>query len=188
MNIPTLQNEESDLFDLSEFCHSLEMENFSNHMFLAHKGARTGVIGGDDPFEESITAISPKVFSLLMLADANLCFRPTTPDPDAGIMLELLLPFGELVVYSMLPGCWTRPSRGTRFLGFLMRYTQNVERAAFIANENDNIIVLPAEEDELTLFKSLVFDEEYYLDDVCQVVCGIIETFMEINVKLSQVN
>ncbi len=54
MNIPTLQNEESDLFDLSEFCHSLEMENFSNHMFLAHKGARTGAIGGDDPFEESI--------------------------------------------------------------------------------------------------------------------------------------
>ncbi len=69
-----------------------------------------------------------------------------------------------------------------------MRYTQNVERAAFIANENDNIIVLPTEEDELTLFKSLVFDEEYYLDDVCQVVCGIIETFMEINVKLSKVN
>ncbi len=48
MNIPTLQNEESDLFDLSEFCHSLEMENFSNHMFFAHKGARTGAIGGDD--------------------------------------------------------------------------------------------------------------------------------------------
>ncbi len=188
MNIPTIKNEENDLFDLSEFSHSLEMENFSNHMFLAHKGARTGMIDGDDPFEEPITAISPKVFSLLMLADSNICFRPTTPDPDVGIMLELLLPFGELVVYSMLPGCWTRPSRGTRFLGFLMRYNQKFENAAFAGHENDNIIILPSEGNELTLFTSLVLDEEYYLDDVCQVVCGIIESFMDINVKLSQMN
>lgn len=69
-----------------------------------------------------------------------------------------------------------------------MRYNQKFENAAFAGHENDNIIILPSEGNELTLFTSLVLDEEYYLDDVCQVVCGIIESFMDINVKLSQMN
>lgn len=190
MNIPMMQPDDRDIFDLSDFCHSIEMENFSKHLYLEHKGARTGVIGGDDPFEEPINGISPKVFSLLMMADEDLYFSPVTPHPDVGIMLEMPLPFGQFTVYSMLPGCWTSPRGGTRFLGFLMTFNQHHKTlASLIQDEFKNVIVMPETEGEqLVLASFFALDGDYYLSDICEVVCNLLNTFCEIDNRLVKRN
>ncbi|GGW73948.1 hypothetical protein [Alishewanella tabrizica] len=190
MNIPIMQPDDREIFDLTDFCHFNEMENFSNHLYLEHKGARTGVIGGDDPCEAPINGISPKVFSLLMMANEDLYFSPVTPHPDVGIMLELPLPFGQLTAYSMTPGCWTSPSGGTRFLGFLMTYNQHHKALApLIQDEFKNVIVMPEiEGEQLVLASFLALDIEYYLNDICQIVCNLLKTCIEIDSRLSKRN
>lgn len=191
MNIPVMQPDEREIFDLTNFCHLKEMLAFNKHLHLEHKGARTGVIGGDDPFEEPINGISPKVFSLLMMANEDIYFSSVTPHPDVGIMLELPLPFSQLTAYSMQPGCWTSPSGGTRFLGFLMTYHKHHKALAPVVIQGDfkNVIVLPETEDErLVLASFLALDDEYYLNDICQIVCNLLKTCIEIDSLLAKRN
>jgi hypothetical protein len=190
MNIPMIQPDDRDVYDLSDFCHSSEMENFSKHLYLQHKGARTGVIRGDDPFEDCINGISPKVFALLMMANEDLYFSPVAPHADAGIMLGLPLPFGQLNVYSMQPGCWTSPRGGTRFLGFTMSYNQHHKAlASYLQNDFKSVMVLPGtENDTLVLASFFALDGDFYLNDICKTVCNLISTFCEIDSRLAQRN
>ncbi len=148
------------------------------------------MIGGDDPFEEPINGISPKVFSLLMMANEDIYFSSVTPHPDVGIMLELPLPFGQLTAYSMQPGCWTSPSGGTRFLGFLTYHKHHKALApVVIQGDFKNVIVLPETEDErLVLASFLALDDEYYLNDICQIVCNLLKTCIEIDSLLAKRN
>lgn len=190
MNIPMIQPDERDVFDLSDFSHSIEMENFSKHLYLEYKGARTGVIGRDDPFEDCINGISPKVFALLLMAKEELYFSPVPPHPEAGIMLGLPLPFGQLNVYSPLRDCWTSPCGGTRFLGFTMTYNQHQKAlASLIQHKFNSVMVLPgAEITPLILASVLTLDGDFYLNDVSEAVCDLISTFSEIDSRLTQRN
>ena len=187
MNILMFQPDDRDIFDLSDFCHSTEMENFSNYLYLEHKGARTGMICWDDPCEDFINGISPKVFALLMMAKEDLYFSPVPPNPDVGIMLGLPLPFGQFNVYSMQPGCWTSPRAGTRFLGFTMTYSQHHKAlASFIQNDFKNVMVLPGtENDTLVLVSFFALDGDFYFNDICKAVCNLISTFSEIDSRLA---
>lgn len=66
MKIPMMQPDDTEIFDLTDFCHFIEMENLSKHLYLEHNCVKTGIIDGDDPIEKPINTISPKIFSLLM--------------------------------------------------------------------------------------------------------------------------
>ncbi|WP_445424811.1 hypothetical protein [Alishewanella sp. HL-SH06] len=187
MNIPLMKLDNQTLLDLSDYSHSLEMENLSIHLYLEYKGARTGVIEGDDPFEEPISGISPKGFALLMLASLNMCFRPAAGHPNREVMLAVPVSFGTFHVYSMLPGCWKKPTSGSRYLGFTMIFNQHHRAlASIIQAEYPDILVLPEPEcEQLVLASYFTIDEEVYLADICDEVYGQIQQFSEIDKRLS---
>jgi hypothetical protein len=132
MNIPTMKTKARPVFNLSHFNHDEEMENLSKHIYLVFKGGRTGLIGGNDPFEDSIIGLTPKVFTMLMLARLNLCFRPVASQPLVAVMLEVPLPFGALAVYSAHRNCWTSPTAPTQHLGFTMMFNRHHQSLAHV--------------------------------------------------------
>ncbi len=186
MNIPTMKDDTLSLFNLSYFSHEEEMENFSKHLYLVFKGARTGVIGGNDPFEDSIIGISPKVFTLLMLARFNMCFRPVASNPAVGIMLEVPMPFGALVVYSAKPKCWTAPTAPTQHLGFTMMFNRHHQSLAHAVQEYPGLLVIPeGSNDRLVVGTTFRFNEDTHLEDVCDTVYRLVNQLSELDEKLT---
>lgn len=113
-----IENDQDEHDDLPEFCHHEEMKNFSIFLFLQHQGAMNGKIGGNDPCEDTITAISPKVFCLLMLAEDGIIMTPIGAHPVVGISLAFEMPFGQACVYNKASGCWSSEEEGSAHLGF----------------------------------------------------------------------
>ena len=185
MNIPTVKDDAPSFFDLSYFSHDEEMENFSKHIYLVFKGGRTGVIGGNDPLEDSIIGISPKVFTMLMLARFNMCFRPAASNPLVGIMLEVPMPFGALVVYSSRPNCWSKPSAATQHLGFTMMFNRHHHSLAYVVQEYPELSVIHEPSTEfLVVGSTFHFSEETYLEDVCDEVYGLVNCLSDLDEKL----
>lgn len=117
MNISLFEDDEFDDELPRVFCHHEEMKNLCNYLYLQHQGALNGKISGNDPCEDSIIAISPKVFCLLMLARYDLVFSPTNTSQDIGVLLEWNVNFGRLCVYSKTPSAWNTPHSGSEHIG-----------------------------------------------------------------------
>lgn len=187
MNIPTMKDKTKSLFNLHYFRHDEEMENLAKHLYLEYKGARTGIIGGNDPFEDPIIGITPKGFTLLMLARLNLCFRPVASNPLVGIMVEVPLPFGNLAVYSTMPNCWTDPMAATQHLGFTMMYKKLPNTLGdTVIKRYQGFHVIPEPSTELLVLGSAYnIGEETYLNDLCDEMCSLIHGLRDINDELS---
>jgi len=188
MNIPIMKDNTTSLFNLKYFNHDQEMENVSKHIYLEYKGGRTGVIGGNDPFEESIIGISPKVFTMLMLARANLCFRPAASHPLVGIMLEVPLSFGTFTVYSSKPNYWVQPTAATQHLGFTMMFNRHLQSLAYAVQEYDFQVIAEPSTEFLVVGSTFRFQEETYLADVFDEVYGLLLSLQQLDKQLKGVS
>lgn len=100
----------------SVFCHKKEMKNFSTYLYLRQHQVIEADI--NNTYGDVIPAISPKVLTLLLLAEENIILKPIAAHPEVGIVLELSTPFGQACVYSKAKGGWTTEVSGSSYLGF----------------------------------------------------------------------
>ncbi|MEE2003260.1 hypothetical protein QWY20_17545 [Alkalimonas sp. MEB108] len=98
------------------FCHQKEMKNFSTYLYLRHHQVVDADI--NNTYGDPIAAISPKVLSLLLLAEEAILLKPIAAHPEVGIVLELSTPFGQACVYSKIKGGWASEETGSTYLGF----------------------------------------------------------------------
>ena len=186
MNIPTLKSTVGSLFDDEYFSHEQEMENLANNLYLEFKGARTGVITRNDPCEDTIIGISPKAMTMLMLGHLNLCFRPVPSHPLVGIMIAVPVSFGDFAVYSTKPNCWTKPTEPTEHLGFTMMFNRVPKSMAYLIDTRyKDIHVIPEESTECLVLGSMFnIKDETYLNDICDEVYTLLNTFSRLDDEL----
>lgn len=154
------------------FCHDEEMKNLSAHLYLQHQGALNGRISGDDPCEDSIIGISPKVFSLLMLARFDLVFRPIAADPNIGVLLELETTFGRMCVYSKTEQAWNSPYAGSEHLGFSFLF-ENISNpmAGYLQSQFPDLkMVLHAASENINVAIDFKIEANCYLYQLTELV------------------
>ena len=98
------------------FCHQQEMLNFTSYLYHRHHRDRHAELI-DFP-GDAVPSISPKVLTLLLLAEENILLTPVASHPEVGIVLEICTAFGQACIYSKIKGGWATEETGSSYLGF----------------------------------------------------------------------
>lgn len=121
MNTSDFDDESVDAFPRVVYNHK-EMKNLTNHLYLRHLGALSKKTGATAPFEDKIISISPKVFSLLMLAHHDVMFSPDQINEHRGIVLEWKCKLGRLCVASHNATAWKTPWSGSEHIALAFMF------------------------------------------------------------------
>lgn len=151
------------------------------------KGTRTGYIGGDDPCEDFVLAISPKVFNILMLSKHDLLFTPFPSTQQAGIVLCLKTSFGSMYVYSRQKEGWSNPTSGSQHLGFTFVFDEHGKAlSSYVLSKYPHFDIDQSDEGEaLSLKMCFSVCEETYLYNVHSTVKRWLYELKAINAQLN---
>lgn len=189
MNIPIFTPKKQAMPKLLDrFCHENEMENLSSHLYVEYMGQSNH--GADAITIRPIRGISPKVFMLLMLAHAELCFRPAKINKKDAIVLEVPVSFGMFYAYSLSPDVWSRPSSGACSLGFTMIFKhlhQVLAPVAITQHPNLQMFDDPSRQ-QLALGQTLDIEGDFYLLDVFNFVIELLNRLSAIDKRFSKRN
>lgn len=186
MNTPLFDNEVTANENFELYCHHKEMENFSVYLYLEYKGTRTGYIGGNDPCEDFVLAISPKIFNILMISMHELVFTPVPSTKQTGVVLCLKTSFGLMYVYSRQKEGWSNPTSGSQHLGFTFTFSEHDKSfSPYVLSKYPIFEAAQGNKNEaLSLTMRFSVGEETYLYDVHSAVMNWLSQLKRINSEL----